>query len=183
MGISFCKIDNSSNIHTIEIENSNSQRISAVQKPNSQLGKINLQEISSVDSVQTSSKSERQCLKCKNVISFTFVETQCKKNCQFHQICMENHLKNLIESGKPMIKCACGTKINTNFLRQSSIPGKMNLLTRLFEQQLDYILQSSSQIRRDEEVQNYVKENRLSKELYDYFLIDQNLLIYEETPQ
>lgn len=30
MGISFCKIDNSSNIHTIEIENSNSQRISAV---------------------------------------------------------------------------------------------------------------------------------------------------------
>ncbi|CAD8191542.1 unnamed protein product [Paramecium pentaurelia] len=183
MGISFCKIDNSSNINTIEIENLNSPPISAVQKPNSQLGRRNSQQFSSVGSVQTSQKSERQCSKCQNEISFTFVETKCKKNCQFHQLCMEEHLKNLIESGKPIIKCQCGTKINTNFLRQSSITGKMNLLTKLFEKQLDYILQSSSQIRRDEEVQNYVKENRLSKELDDYFLIDQNLLIYEETPQ
>ncbi|CAK84123.1 unnamed protein product (macronuclear) [Paramecium tetraurelia] len=125
----------------------------------------------------------KKCSKCDDFISLTFVQLNCNKNCCYHHLCMEEHLKKLIDSGKPVIKCKCGTKLNTNCLRQSSVIGKMNLLSRLFEKQLDLILQSSQQIRRDVEVQNYVQQNRISKELQDYFLMKQDSLTYEETPQ
>ncbi|CAD8169876.1 unnamed protein product [Paramecium octaurelia] len=125
----------------------------------------------------------KKCSQCDQFISLTFVQLNCNKNCCYHHLCIEEHLKRLIDSGKPVIKCRCGTKLNSNCLRQSSIIGKMNLLSRLFEKQLDLILQSSQQIRRDVEVQNYVQQNRISKELQDYFLMKQDSLTYEETPQ
>lgn len=41
--------------------------------------------------------------------------------------------------------------MNTSFLRSCSIPERMNLLTRLFEKQLDEIRYSTKAIRNDSE--------------------------------
>ncbi|CAD8102150.1 unnamed protein product [Paramecium sonneborni] len=202
MGSSFCKQDNSSQLITIvnkskvqstkepeendqlKIESDKSEIFKNQNQRNDQLRSEGISNNQTSDlSVKTEEIPLRKCLKCEKQISSIFVLTNCKKGCYYHQLCMEDHMKKLIEGEKPIIKCICGTKINSYFLRESSIPGKMTLLSRMFQRQLDFILQSTQKIRRDLEVQNFVKNNQLSTELHDYILIDQNLLIYEETPQ
>ncbi|CAD8173063.1 unnamed protein product [Paramecium pentaurelia] len=182
MGNIICFKVESSAIHTVTVDES-TKNIQPIQKSNTQTSLKHSNEIIPSPSISQQEQNDKICQMCTKTISFTFVQINCQKNCLYHPICIEEHIKKLIDSEKQIIKCGCGTKINTNFLRLSSIPGKMNLLSKIFERQLDYILGSSQQIRRDIEIQNYVKQNRQRKEYGDYILIQQDTLIYEETPQ
>ncbi|CAD8116858.1 unnamed protein product [Paramecium sonneborni] len=128
-----------------------------------------------------------KCFRCsKYVEDDDFFSQNCGQvNClfKFHKNCFFKELYDQRKKkGSLYYKCKCGTKIPSKFLRNCDASNKMDLLSTIHRRQLDLIIKQSI-LRKNQEVLEYYFENKEKYYELDYFLSEQDQLIYKDTPQ
>ncbi|CAD8169874.1 unnamed protein product [Paramecium octaurelia] len=114
-------------------------------------------------------KQNKVCYECNELIEDTLIQIVCDHI--FHQHCfIQNIEKQLQQKEKFIIKCKCGTKLNSNILRQIVDDEiKSKILYQIFSLQVQKLIQSSN-IRKlcdVQQIQQLIEQNT-SKEDYDF---------------
>ncbi|CAD8074105.1 unnamed protein product [Paramecium primaurelia] len=104
------------------------------------------------------------CLYCGDEISQTLLKFNCGHI--YHYECFINWIQFQIQDKKSIIiKCRCGTKMNTNIIRRiqdSKI--RLRLLNYLFTEQLSIILPKLNNISEIDQIQELFKQNQYTED-------------------
>ncbi|CAD8093383.1 unnamed protein product [Paramecium primaurelia] len=127
------------------------------------------------------------CSRCKKPLTNNdyFLQNCGQNQCQvkFHQACFFKELNDQNTKKEVLLyKCQCGTKIPLKILRKCGAPNLLNLLSSIHRRQVEILLKIST-LRKNQEILSYFSENQQKTHELDYFLSEQDQLIYDETPQ
>ncbi|CAD8197159.1 unnamed protein product [Paramecium pentaurelia] len=127
------------------------------------------------------------CSRCKRPLANNdyFLQNCGQNQCQvkFHQACFFKELNDQNTKKEVLsYKCQCGTKIPLKILRKCGAPNLLDLLSSIHRRQIEILLKLST-LRKNQEILSYFSENKQKTHEFDYFLSEQDQLIYDETPQ
>ncbi|CAD8102642.1 unnamed protein product [Paramecium sonneborni] len=114
-------------------------------------------------------KQNNYCYDCRQLIQDTVIKIICQH--QYHEICFIQQIeKQLSNQERFIIKCKCGTKLNSNILRQIvDVEVRSKFLYQIFSNQIFKLLQNSN-IRKLCDLQQIYKmiELNIKKQDYDF---------------